>query len=103
MKTGKSTGEDGLPVEIIKAPGHTARKHLLDLCNTAFKKEIIPNKWQRGVVCPIYKKGESYVSGCCHIQARFITGSLKNGYGRMLKTHKQMVSIGFAQEEGLVI
>lgn len=58
MKTGKSTGEDGLPVEIIKAAGHTARKLLLDLCNTAFGKEIVPDDWQKGVVCPIYKKGE---------------------------------------------
>ena len=51
-------GEDGIPVEIVKVAGQTAMTELLDLFNTAFRREGVPEDWQRGVICPIYTNGE---------------------------------------------
>ena len=58
MKNGKATGEDGIPVELIKSAGRAAETRLLDLFNTVFSTERVPRDWQCGVVCPIFKKGE---------------------------------------------
>ena len=58
MKNGKATGEDGIPVELIKSAGCAAETRLLDLFNTVFSTERVPRDWQCGVVCPIFKKGE---------------------------------------------
>ena len=56
MKNGKAMREDGIPVELVKVAGQTAMTELLDLCNTALRREEVPEGWQRGVICPIYKK-----------------------------------------------
>lgn len=58
MKNGKATGEDGIPVEIIKSAGLVAKMQLVDLFNAVFRMEQVPEDWQRGVICPIFKKGE---------------------------------------------
>ena len=57
MKNGKATGEDGIPVELLKSAGHVAETQLLDLFNTMLSTESVPKDRQCGVVCPILKKG----------------------------------------------
>ena len=37
MKKGRSPGEDGLPVEVLKAGGMTVVKQLLNICNRAYE------------------------------------------------------------------
>ena len=58
MKNGKATGEDGIPVKLIKSAVRAAETRLLDLFNTVFSTERVPRDWQCGVVCAIFKKGE---------------------------------------------
>ena len=61
MRKGKAVGEDGLPVEIMAAAGEEARQHLLRVMQTAFRTETVPADWQKGVINPIFKKGEKTV------------------------------------------
>ena len=58
MKNGKATGEDDLPIEIIKAGGEDAVDWLCKLFNCAYREEKTPKDWQRAVISPIYKKGD---------------------------------------------
>ena len=61
MKNGKSLGDDGLTVEVLKAEGATVPNKLLKIFNAAYKAEIVPLDWQKGVISPILKKGEKTV------------------------------------------
>ena len=58
MKKGKAVGDDDLPVEIVAAAGRQAWQQLLWIVQTAFRTETIPADWRKGVINPIYKKGE---------------------------------------------
>ena len=58
MKTGKSPGDDGIPVEILKAGGECLLRQMLQICNAAYVSEIVPSDWQWGVISPLFKKGE---------------------------------------------
>ena len=61
MKNGKSPEDEGLPVEVLKAGGATAANKLLKIFNAAYKAELVPSDWQKGVISPILKKGEKTV------------------------------------------
>ena len=61
MKKGKSRGEDGLPVEILRAGGECVMQQLLRIINAAYISERAPLDWQRGVISPLFKKGEKTV------------------------------------------
>ena len=61
MKKGKSPGEDGLPVEILRAGGECVMQQLLRIINAAYVSEAVPVDWQRGVISPLFKKGEKTV------------------------------------------
>ena len=84
MKNGKATGEDGIPVELIKSAGRAAETRLLDILNTVFSTERVPKDRQCEVVCPIFKKGErtdcktTKEYCCCHILVKFITELLNS-------------------------
>ena len=56
MKNGKSPGDDGLPVEVLKAGGATAANKLLKMFNAAYKAEMVTFDWQNGVISPIPKR-----------------------------------------------
>ena len=42
IKNGKSRGDHGLPVEVLKVGGATVANKLFKILNTAYKAEIIP-------------------------------------------------------------
>ena len=79
MKNGKAMREDGIPVELVKVAGQTAMTELLDLFNTALRREEVPEGWQHGFICPIYKKGERTLCS--------------NHRGEMLLSHIGKISI----------
>ena len=55
-KTGKSTGTDNLPNEILKRPQLFEVLHkLFDACLT---NNVIPATWYKAIICPILKKGK---------------------------------------------
>ena len=58
MKNGKAPGCDEIPSEIIKAGGEVILAPLLVLLREAYSAEQIPSDWQKGIICPIYKKGD---------------------------------------------
>ena len=61
MKNGQSPGDDGLPVELLKAGGATVANKLLKIFNIAYKAEMVPLDWQEGAISPILKKGDKTV------------------------------------------
>ena len=42
----------------LKEIGEDAQKLLLEIMNDAYRREILPSEWQRGVINPIFKKGD---------------------------------------------
>jgi hypothetical protein len=55
MKDGKAAGEDELLSEVIKAGGPDTLSILSVILDKAYREEIIPSDWQKGIICPIYK------------------------------------------------
>ena len=58
MKRGKAIGEDGLPVEVVSAAGENAMGQLLKVMQIVYRIESVPERWQKGVINPIFKKGK---------------------------------------------
>ena len=58
MKKGKSPGDDGIPVAIVKAGGEYMLRQMLQICNATYVTKIAPSDWQRGVISPLFRKGE---------------------------------------------
>ena len=52
----KAPGEDGIPNEVWKALGPTAKQVLLDIMNSCLNEKI-PETWATTVTVPIFKKG----------------------------------------------
>ena len=50
-----------MPVEVLKAGGATVANKLLKIFNAAYKAELVPLDWQKGVISPILKKGDKTV------------------------------------------
>ena len=63
MKDGKAAGDNGIPVEILNAAGPEMLLAFMKLITTAYKEEVIPEDWQRGVICPIKKMGDGTICG----------------------------------------
>ena len=57
MKRGKATGDDHLPVEIVNAAGERAWSFMLTIMQK-YRQEALPSEWQKGVINPIFKKGD---------------------------------------------
>ena len=47
------------PVELLKAESLEAFALLTQICNDCYKMENVPVDWQKGVICPIFKKGDN--------------------------------------------
>ena len=61
MKNEQSPGDNGLPVEVLKAGGATVANILLNIFNAAYRAGMVQLDWQKGVISPILKKGEKTV------------------------------------------
>ncbi len=58
MKNGKSPGADEFSVEMIKAGGPTGVNWMYRVVKAAWDQKRVPNDWLRGVIVPIFKKGD---------------------------------------------
>ena len=77
MKRGKATGDDDLPVEVVKEAREEARYLLLDIMLDAYRHETVPQMWQRAAINPISKKGEKAPSENCRgISLKSLCGKL---------------------------
>ena len=63
MKRGKAAWEEGIPVELLIAAGPRVLLELQHLFNEAYWTERIPADWQKGIVCPIFKKDDKTMCG----------------------------------------
>jgi len=60
LKNNKAPGENLNNAEMIKAGGPTLAKYLHRLIEYIWTNEIIPEEWNVGIICPIYKKRDSW-------------------------------------------
>jgi hypothetical protein len=58
LKNYTAPGADGLPGEVFKYGGDILNKYLYKLISEIWTKEI-PADWKVGLICLIYKKGDS--------------------------------------------
>lgn len=56
LKSNKTPGQDNLPAEPLKNGGETLNASLYSLLQSVCLKEIMPEEWNTGIICPIYKK-----------------------------------------------
>ena len=56
LKNNRASGHDILLAELLKHGGKTVNAYL-HLFHMAWIKGIIPEEWNTGIICPIYKKG----------------------------------------------
>jgi hypothetical protein len=55
MKNGKVPGIDNITVELIKNGGSDLLERIFDLLMQIWEQERMPDEWETGVICPVFK------------------------------------------------
>ena len=58
MKLNKAAGSDNIPPEMLKHGGRTLKQKLYKLILMIWNNEKVPQQWNEGIICPVYKKGD---------------------------------------------
>ena len=58
LKNGKAAEGNNVPPEAIKAGGDTSEEVLLNLSNSIWSEEKIPEEWRKGLLIKLPKKGD---------------------------------------------
>ena len=58
LKNNKACGWDKIASETLKAGGSSMRQLLLKIINTAWSEGEIPEDWSKGLITPVFKKGD---------------------------------------------
>ena len=63
-KRGKAGGPTGLVVEILEAAGEKGLKWMVEVCNEALRKGVVPEDWKSSILVPLFKgKGDAMDCG----------------------------------------
>jgi len=55
LKLNKAAGFDNIPPELLKHGDRTLKQKLHKLILIVWNKEQLPQQWNEGIICPIYK------------------------------------------------
>ena len=58
LKCNKAGRTDNIIPELIKYGGRTLRQRIYKPITMIWEKEQLPNQWNEGIICPLYKKGD---------------------------------------------
>ena len=108
MKNGKAPRDDGIPFELLGAGGECIVQQLLKMLNIAYRSESVPLDWQRGVICPLFKKGVK--TSCDNYRGIALLSPVGKLYNRIierrLQSHMEEVMLeckhGFRSNRGTV-
>ena len=64
--TNKTSGGDGIPIELLQILKHVAVKVLHSICQQIWKTQQWPQDWKRSVFIPIPKKSNAKECSNCH-------------------------------------
>jgi len=57
-KLKQAAGSDNIPLELLKDGGRTLKQKLHKLILMIWNNEQLPQQWNEGIICPVYKKGD---------------------------------------------
>jgi hypothetical protein len=58
LKLNNAAGSDDIPPQLLKLRGKTLRQKLYKLIPMIWNNEQVPQQWNEGIICPVYKKGD---------------------------------------------
>jgi endonuclease/exonuclease/phosphatase family metal-dependent hydrolase len=58
LKNNKAPGSDSIAAELIKSGGQRLFEVMHTLIKWIWEKEVMPEEWTKGIICPILKKGD---------------------------------------------
>jgi hypothetical protein len=58
IKNGKALGTDNITVELIENDGPELLQRKFDLLLQIWDQERMPEEWETGIMCPVFKKKE---------------------------------------------
>lgn len=82
-KNGKAAGEDGISAEMLKKGGPVIIRWLTRIFQQAWTMEKVPKDWERNIIVPLYKKGDS--TDCNNYRAICLSAVAFKIYSRILE------------------
>jgi hypothetical protein len=58
LKLNKVAGSDNITPELVKHDGRTLRQKLHKLILMIWNNKQLPQQWNEGIICAVYKKGD---------------------------------------------
>jgi len=58
LKLNKAAGSDNISPELLKHGGRTLKQKLYKLILMIWNNKQLPQQWNEGIICPVYKKDD---------------------------------------------
>ena len=83
LKCGKSSGEDGITAEMLKAGGRVVVEWMMRICFVCMSVGRVPEEWRTSIVVPIYK-GKGAKDECKNYRGISLLSVPGKVYGRLV-------------------